>query len=97
MPTLVLGPGDVLVKVHAVSVNHTLDLQVRQGGGNYGMEMPLVLGNDPSGVVVEVDSGVEHPKINDRVTIFRWANCGACAQCVVGNSLQCASPRMIGV
>ena len=41
--------GEVLVAVHAVSVNRTLDLQVRQDGGNYGVTLPLVLGNDPSG------------------------------------------------
>ena len=30
------GPGEVVVKVHSVSVNRTLDLQVRQDGGGYG-------------------------------------------------------------
>src|SRR5882724_2929412 len=36
-------PDEVLVRVHAVSVNRTLDLQVRQDGGNYGTVLPLVL------------------------------------------------------
>ena len=64
------GPGEVLVRVHAVSVNRTLDLQVRQDGGNYGVTLPLVLGNDPSGVVAAVGPDAEGVKIADRVAIF---------------------------
>jgi NADPH:quinone reductase-like Zn-dependent oxidoreductase len=58
VPTPTPGPGEVIIQVHAVSVNRTLDIQVRQDGGNYGVTLPLVLGNDPSGVVVEVGQGV---------------------------------------
>jgi NADPH:quinone reductase-like Zn-dependent oxidoreductase len=64
------GPGEVVVEVHAVSVNRTLDLQVRQDGGNYGVTLPLVLGNDPSGVVAEKGPGADGVKIGDRVAIF---------------------------
>ena len=68
--TPVPGPGEVLVKVHSVSVNRTLDLQVRQDGGGYGAILPLVLGNDPAGVVAETGPGVESLRVNDRVAIF---------------------------
>jgi threonine dehydrogenase-like Zn-dependent dehydrogenase len=37
--------------------------------------LPLVLGNDPSGIVVEVGQDVEQPRINDRVVIFRGGKC----------------------
>ena len=76
--TPVPGPGEVLVRVHAVSVNRTLDLQVRQDGGNYGVTLPLVLGNDPSGVVAAVGPEVEEAKIGDRVAIFGGVGCGRC-------------------
>jgi NADPH:quinone reductase len=62
--------GDVLVAVRAVSVNRTLDLQVRQDGGNYGVTLPLVLGNDPSGVVAAVGPEAHGVKTGDRVAIF---------------------------
>lgn len=97
VPTPAPGPGEVLVQVHAVSVNRTLDLQVRQDGGNYGVTLPLVLGNDPSGVVVAVGQGVEQPQVNDRVTVFRGVRCGSCPQCMAGNLQGCIRPRMLGV
>ena len=37
------GPDEVLVRVHAVSVNRTWDLQVRLDGGGYGVTLPMVL------------------------------------------------------
>ena len=97
VPTPAPGPGEVLVNVRSVSVNRTLDLQVRQDGGNYGVVLPLVMGNDPAGVVVETGQGVEHPRLNDHVTIFRGVRCGSCAQCLAENHHQCTDPRMLGV
>jgi NADPH:quinone reductase len=95
MPTP--GAGEVLVRVHAVSVNRTLDLQVRLDGGNYGVTLPLVLGNDPSGVVVAVGSGVASPKIADRVATFGGVGCGSCEQCIGGQMQRCVSRKMLGV
>ena len=81
-PTPAPGPGEVLVRVHAVSVNRTVDLQVRQDGGNYGVVLPLVLGTDLSGVVVAVGPSVEQPRVHDRVAVFGGIRCGACTQCL---------------
>ena len=97
VPTPVPGPGEVLVRVHAVSVNRTLDLQVRQDGGNYGVTLPLVLGCDPSGVVVDVGPGVELAKVNDRVAIFGGVGCGLCPHCTGGNHRRCTERKMLGV
>lgn len=91
------GPGEVLVRVHAVSVNRTLDLQVRQDGGNYGVTLSLVLGTNPSGVVVAVGQGVAQPRVHDRITIFRGVRCGYYQACVAGHPHGCSSPRMLGV
>jgi NADPH:quinone reductase len=61
------GPGEVLIRVHAVSVNRTLDLAVRAGAYAYRPALPHVLGVDPSGVVAAVGAGVTAPKVGDRV------------------------------
>ncbi len=97
VPTPTPGPGEVLVRVHAVSVNRTLDLQVRQDGGGYGTVLPLILGNDPSGVVVAVGQGVEQPRMHDRVAIFRGVRCGVCEPCLTGDDQRCRQPKMLGV
>ena len=52
------GPGEVLVRVRATSVN-PVDTKIRQRGGSYGVEPPVVLGYDVSGVVEAVGPGVE--------------------------------------
>ena len=43
---------EVLIKVHSVSVNQTLDIAVRQGRYRTNLNFPVVLGTDPAGMVV---------------------------------------------
>jgi len=61
------GPGEVLLKVHAVSVNRTLDLAVRAGQYAHRPELPHVLGVDPCGTVEAVGEGVTARKVGDRL------------------------------
>lgn len=96
-PTPSPGAGEVLVKVHSVSVNRTLDLQVRQDGGGYGAILPLVLGNDPAGEVAEVGPGVDSLQVGERVAISQGIHCGSCNACDSGNAFQCANRRMLGI
>jgi NADPH:quinone reductase-like Zn-dependent oxidoreductase len=50
-PDPVAGPGEVVVDVHAASVN-AADYKVRLGGGGYSnLKLPHILGRDFSGVV----------------------------------------------
>jgi NADPH:quinone reductase-like Zn-dependent oxidoreductase len=55
------GPGEVVVDIHAASVN-AADYKVRLGGGAYGggsgVKLPHILGRDFSGVVSAVGPGV---------------------------------------
>ncbi|MCH8917798.1 MAG: zinc-binding alcohol dehydrogenase family protein, partial [Proteobacteria bacterium] len=68
------GPGQVIVKVHATTVNRTLDCAVRAGTQmQRDPILPLVLGVDPSGEVVARGApaeGVPMPKIGDRVSVL---------------------------
>ncbi|PYN95519.1 MAG: hypothetical protein DMD91_24555 [Candidatus Rokuibacteriota bacterium] len=68
IPTPVPGAGEVLIRVHAVSVNRTLDLAVRAGTYPARATLPHILGVDPSGVVAAVGDGVTARKVGDRVT-----------------------------
>jgi NADPH:quinone reductase len=67
MRTPAPGPGEVLIRVHAVSVNRTLDLAVRVGSYPARVELPHILGVDPSGVVAAVGENVTTRKVGDRV------------------------------
>src|SRR5215208_6633416 len=51
------GPGEVLVHIFASSVN-LVDTKFRADGGSAGLEPPVILGADISGVVEEVGPGV---------------------------------------
>jgi NADPH:quinone reductase len=62
-------PGEVLIKVHAVSVNRTLDCVVRAGKYARRVSLPLTPGVDPSGIVAKLGPGVTGRKVGDRVTV----------------------------
>jgi NADPH:quinone reductase-like Zn-dependent oxidoreductase len=66
------APGEVLVKVHAVSVNRTLDLVVREGRYGAPVALPHILGVDPSGVIAAVGEGVSDRAVGDRVVAIPW-------------------------
>lgn len=60
-------PGEVVVDVHAASVNGA-DPKVRRGGGRYQLsQFPHILGRDFSGVVSQVGQGVSDFKVGDAV------------------------------
>ena len=60
------GPGQVLVRVHATSVN-PVDTKIRQHGDQYGIEPPVVLGYDVAGTVEAVGDGVDDLAVGDEV------------------------------
>ena len=72
VPTPVPGPGEVLIRVKAVSVNRTLDLVVRSGKYPAPVKLPHVLGVDPSGVVEAVAPDVTERKVGDRVVTLLY-------------------------
>jgi len=87
VPTPEPGPGEVLIKVHAVSVNRTLDLAVRAGTYARPVKLPLVPGVDPAGIVVALGPDVADRKVGDRVvTALR-----------VNRESRFAEPRLLGV
>ena len=87
VPTPEPGPGEVLIKVHAVSVNRTLDAVVRAGKYAKKVELPLTPGVDPSGIVAKVGPDVTMRKVGDRVTV----------QLRTGNEAGMDSIRNLGV
>jgi NADPH:quinone reductase-like Zn-dependent oxidoreductase len=79
LPDPVAGPGQIVVDVHAASVNGA-DWKVRVG--HHGQQkFPLVLGRDFSGVVSAVGQGVTDLHIGDEVFgVFELGREGAYAE-----------------
>jgi NADPH2:quinone reductase len=86
---------EVLVKVHNVSVNVTLDILLRKGAYPRKRPFPLVLGCDPTGEVVAVGKRVQRPSVGARVFVHTTLRS---PDCVPGR--EAADPgvdQMIGV
>jgi NADPH:quinone reductase-like Zn-dependent oxidoreductase len=68
MPDPELRDDDVLIQIHAASVN-PVDLKIRDGKLKLILpyRLPFVLGNDLAGVVVRIGSGVRRFKPGDEV------------------------------
>jgi len=66
-PDPTAGPGEVVVDIHAASVN-AADYKVRLGGGRYSLNrFPHILGRDFSGVVSAIGAGVTDFTVGDAV------------------------------
>ncbi len=63
-----VGPGKVLVEVHASSIN-PFDTTIREGymKENIPLNLPATLGGDLAGVVKEVGEGVTNVAVDDKV------------------------------
>ena len=64
-----LQPDEVLIRVHNVSVNVTLDVTFRKGLYPVKPELPHVMGTDAAGEVVAVGADVTKVKPGDRVAV----------------------------
>ena len=102
IPIPVPGPGEVLVKVRATGVcgSDVHFSQVDESGyvafaGH--CKLPVVLGHEWSGQVVEVGEGVESLKVGDPVCAEEMSWCGECAPCRAGLVNQCRNLEEIGV
>jgi len=66
-PDPTAGPGEVVVDIHAASVN-AADYKVRLGGGRYSLgRFPHILGRDFSGVISVIGPGVTDFTVGDAV------------------------------
>jgi NADPH:quinone reductase len=66
VPTPQSGPGQVLVRVHAVGVN-PVETYIRAGKYARVPDLPYTPGNDGAGVIEQVDPDVNEFKTGDRV------------------------------
>jgi L-iditol 2-dehydrogenase len=93
-PQPVPGPGEVVVEVAAAGICGT-DLHIYDG--EYATDVPVTMGHEVSGRVVELGEGVDADWLGVRVvTETYYATCGLCEFCRVGRINLCPDRRSIG-
>jgi Zn-dependent alcohol dehydrogenase len=78
--------GEVRVRVAAAGVCHS-DYHVMTG--DLAASMPIVLGHEGAGEVVEVGDGVTSVRPGDHVVLLWRTSCGRCEQCSRGRPVLC--------
>ncbi len=95
IPDPVIGPGDVLVQVHACGVNHS-DLDSRAGTSRWPFQLPMILGAEFAGTVVGVGDQAGPIRAGDLVTALQQYSCGRCGQCAQWRPDLCESFEIFG-
>jgi NADPH:quinone reductase-like Zn-dependent oxidoreductase len=92
-------PGEVRVRVEAVTVNSTRDVLTRSGTGAFSpfVTLPHVLGAEHAGWVDAVGDGVGPDLVGRRVAVHSAYYCGRCAACADGVEGACAALELLGV
>lgn len=92
------GPEDVLIKVNEVAICGT-DLHIYNWDkwAQEHVPVPLTVGHEYIGHVVEIGSLVDSVKVGDRVSGEGHIMCGVCRNCRAGRGHLCRDTRGVGV
>jgi len=93
VPDPVARPGEAVVRVRAVALNH-LDIWLRRGVPGHKFPLPMIPGSEVAGVVESVDD----PRWNagDEVIVAPGYSCGVCVACLSGNDPLCRNVGIFG-
>jgi NADPH:quinone reductase-like Zn-dependent oxidoreductase len=86
--------GEILMRVRAAGLNR-VDLYMRDNGVGITHKLPLILGVEGAGEIVEADpeSGFAP---NLKAVLYAGAFCGRCRYCLAGNHPLCETIRIAG-
>ena len=83
-PVPEIGPGEILVRTEAVGLCGSELTEYHMLS-----RAPLVMGHEPTGVVVKIGEGVTKFKLGDRVVVHHHVGCMSCHHCHRGNFSMC--------
>jgi L-iditol 2-dehydrogenase len=84
MPRPEIGKGEILLKVHASGIcGSDVMFWYRKH------KVPLVLGHEIAGEVIEAGEGMDKFKVGDRVVATHHVPCNTCHYCQMGNETAC--------
>jgi alcohol dehydrogenase, propanol-preferring len=100
--------AEVTVRVTHCGMCHS-DLHIRAGGFDMGggklssleragTRLPVTMGHEIGGEVVEVGPDVSDARVGDRVIVYPWLGCGECPTCAAGDDHLCPrAARNLGI
>ncbi len=92
-----VGENDILIKVLVASLCGS-DVHVFEWTGGYEwLPMPLVLGHEFAGEVVEIGAKISGVSVGDRITALPGFACGECESCVMGRVDACKDRYTLGL
>ncbi|HLJ73395.1 MAG TPA: zinc-binding dehydrogenase [Thermoanaerobaculia bacterium] len=94
VPDPVPQPGEAVVAVRAVALNH-LDIWVRAGVPGHKFHLPIIPGAEVSGVIDQIPDG-HGWKRGDAVIVAPCYSCGLCTACLSGNDPGCPDFGIFG-
>lgn len=86
--------GEVKVKLTATGICHSCLHAI--DGSLTGVPLPMVLGDEGSGIVTAIGPEVKNVKVGDHVIISWSPRCGYCKYCVSGRPVQCVNQPVFG-
>jgi len=92
VPVPVIGPGEILVRVHTCGICGT-DLKKIATGSH---SAPRIFGHETTGVVAAAADNVTEFRIGDRVMVFHHIPCGECYYCRHKVFSQCPTYKKVG-
>ncbi len=87
IPDPVAGPGEVVFRVEATSLNYNDIWGMR--GAPIPVILPHVSGSDAAGEVIAVGEGVKNIRVGDRVVSHSNMSCRVCDACTDGREYDC--------
>jgi threonine 3-dehydrogenase len=93
------GSGEVIIKVEATGICGT-DVHIAEWTPGYeamARAMPVTLGHEFAGTVIEADPEVSTPEVGSLVAIRPSVVCGRCEACRRGDPDSCRNRRGIGI
>ncbi len=86
--------GQVLIKMAAGGLNR-VDLYMRNSGAGITHRLPIILGLDGAGVVVEADPNSAF-RADDAVVLYPGQPCETCEFCLKGEEVLCTRGKIFG-
>jgi NADPH:quinone reductase-like Zn-dependent oxidoreductase len=94
VPDPVARPGEALIEIRAVALNH-LDLWVRRGVPGHTFHLPTIPGAEVAGVIGAIADN-DRWKKGDEVIVGPGYSCGLCTACLSGNDALCLQSGIFG-